>query len=88
MLPAIAAAGIGATGLVGCSGGDGTAGHDTNKAEKAGKVAEQGATSRDASAKSSDQGGGAALNGKRMWVPGIRIRQDQVQYSTLPNCPD
>ncbi|MFD8285075.1 XRE family transcriptional regulator [Streptomyces solisilvae] len=27
-------------------------------------------------------------NGKRMWVPGIRIRQDQVQYSTLPNCPD
>ncbi|WP_413102322.1 helix-turn-helix domain-containing protein [Streptomyces sp. Inha503] len=27
-------------------------------------------------------------DGKRMWVPGIRIRQDQVQYSTLPNCPD
>ncbi|MFJ2346315.1 hypothetical protein [Streptomyces antimycoticus] len=26
-------------------------------------------------------------DGKRMWVPGIRIRQDQVQYSTLPNCP-
>ncbi len=29
-----------------------------------------------------------AKDGKRMWVPGIRIRQDQVQYSTLPNCPD
>ncbi len=27
-------------------------------------------------------------DGERMWVPGIRIRQDQVQYSTLPNCPD
>ncbi|MEU5928724.1 hypothetical protein ABZ817_35255 [Streptomyces antimycoticus] len=27
-------------------------------------------------------------DGKRMWGPGIRIRQDQVQYSTLPNCPD
>lgn len=26
-------------------------------------------------------------DGKRMWVPGIRIRQDRVQYSTLPNCP-
>ncbi|MGV9848903.1 hypothetical protein ACWDWU_08880 [Streptomyces sp. NPDC003442] len=61
VLPAIAAAGIGATGLVGCSGGDGTAGHDTDKAAKAGKVAEKGATSRDTSAKSSDRGGGAAL---------------------------
>ncbi|GAA0962864.1 MULTISPECIES: hypothetical protein [Streptomyces violaceusniger group] len=29
-----------------------------------------------------------AKDGKRMWVPGIRIRQDQVQHSTLPNCPD
>jgi transcriptional regulator with XRE-family HTH domain len=24
---------------------------------------------------------------KRMWVPAIRIRHDQVQYTTLPNCP-
>jgi transcriptional regulator with XRE-family HTH domain len=27
-------------------------------------------------------------DGKRMWVPGIRIRPQQVQYTTLPNCPD
>lgn len=27
-------------------------------------------------------------DGKRMWVPGIRIRPDQVQYTKLPNCPD
>jgi transcriptional regulator with XRE-family HTH domain len=27
-------------------------------------------------------------DGKRMWVPAIRIQHDQVQYSTLPNCPD
>ncbi|WP_307821622.1 XRE family transcriptional regulator [Streptomyces coffeae] len=26
--------------------------------------------------------------GKRVWVPAIRIRADQVQYTKLPNCPD
>lgn len=25
---------------------------------------------------------------KRMWVPAIRIDHDQVQYTSLPNCPD
>ncbi|MFI0775691.1 XRE family transcriptional regulator [Streptomyces sp. NPDC021212] len=27
-------------------------------------------------------------DGERMWVPAIRIQHDQVQYSTLPDCPD
>lgn len=27
-------------------------------------------------------------DGKRMWIPGIRIRPEQVQYTKLPNCPD
>ncbi|WP_254885663.1 helix-turn-helix domain-containing protein [Streptomyces sp. NA02950] len=26
-------------------------------------------------------------DGKRVWVPAIRIRADQVQYTKLPNCP-
>ncbi|MFD8155823.1 NlpC/P60 family protein [Streptomyces malaysiensis] len=53
VLPAVAAAGIGATGLVGCSGGDDTAGHDA-KAGKGGKVAEKSVTSRDTKAKGGD----------------------------------
>ncbi|MGW7758393.1 hypothetical protein ACWGK6_44110 [Streptomyces violaceusniger] len=57
VVPSIAAAGIGATGLVGCSGGADTAGHDA-KAAKAGKVVEKGLTSRDTI---SAQGGAAAL---------------------------
>jgi len=27
-------------------------------------------------------------DGERMWIPAIRIDHDQVQYTTLPNCPD
>ncbi|MFI0817068.1 XRE family transcriptional regulator [Streptomyces sp. NPDC021098] len=27
-------------------------------------------------------------DGKRMWIPAIRIDHDQVQYTSLPNCPD
>ncbi|MFF7648893.1 XRE family transcriptional regulator [Streptomyces sp. NPDC007983] len=27
-------------------------------------------------------------DGKRMWIPAIRIDHDQVQYTTLRNCPD
>ncbi|MES4907053.1 MULTISPECIES: XRE family transcriptional regulator [unclassified Streptomyces] len=27
-------------------------------------------------------------DGKRMWVPGIRIHPEEVQYTKLPNCPD
>ncbi|RNF94883.1 helix-turn-helix transcriptional regulator [Streptomyces botrytidirepellens] len=27
-------------------------------------------------------------DGKRMWVPAIRIDHDQVQYTKLPNCPE
>lgn len=27
-------------------------------------------------------------DGRRMWIPAIRIDHDQVQYTTLPNCPD
>ncbi|MFG2579820.1 NlpC/P60 family protein [Streptomyces malaysiensis] len=53
VLPAVAAAGIGATGLVGCSGGDDTAGHDA-KAGKGGKVAEKSVTSRDTKARAGD----------------------------------
>ncbi|MFI8995526.1 helix-turn-helix transcriptional regulator [Streptomyces sp. NPDC053542] len=27
-------------------------------------------------------------DGKKLWVPGIRIEPDQLQYSSLRNCPD
>lgn len=59
VLPTIAAAGIGAAGLVGCSGDGGTGGHDA-KAEKAGnaRAADKNAMSRDTGAA---KGGGAAL---------------------------
>ncbi|CAM5639069.1 hypothetical protein SANTM175S_09599 [Streptomyces antimycoticus] len=56
-VPAIAAAGIGATGLLGCSGSGDTAGHDA-EAAKAGKAAEKGVTSRDST---SAPGRGAPL---------------------------
>jgi hypothetical protein len=57
LIPTIAAAGIGATGLVGCSGGDDSGGHDAN----AGKAADKSAVSSDTKASPNTEVKGTAI---------------------------